>query len=350
MPDTKIGNNRWVPDIRSGKIQTFSEDSQNYKIVDVHPILNKVLDENAFFRTHAEAVYYNLKEKQSVASIIKEQQSTIDAQQTEITSLKAQHQKDIDALKTEITLAAPDRYQGVEIQDSWDQIKKNIQSNNVSRYHVGDYKTIQLSNPEETVRMQIAGIDTYYKTVDNIQLGHHIDWISVDCLKDTHQWNTSNNNNGTTTTKSPYMASEIKNYLTTTVYNRLPTDLKAVISDKRTLIEYRQGTSALTDSNSWGWENLGKLWLPSEYEVFGSVIWGTKGWSAGQAVQYPLFANNWLHGIKGLGNNNGRCYWWLCTAGSGNSTRCCYVSGDGVAYGGGASNSYGVPLCFRIAA
>ncbi len=60
--------NKLVPDIRPGSIETFTENftpegggtqKATYKIVPAHPILNKVLDKTAWFRTHAGAVWYN---------------------------------------------------------------------------------------------------------------------------------------------------------------------------------------------------------------------------------------------------------------------------------------------------
>lgn len=58
----------WTPDIRPDKIETFEEiytseggeqQAITYKIVDNHPILNKVLDKFAFFKTHVSAIWYN---------------------------------------------------------------------------------------------------------------------------------------------------------------------------------------------------------------------------------------------------------------------------------------------------
>ena len=116
------------------------------------------------------------------------------------------------------------------------------------------------------------------------------------------------------------MISNLHTFLTTTLYGYLPAAVKAVISNKRTLMEYRYSASgALTDGTSWGWQDLGPLWVPLEYEVFGSTIWGTKGWSQGQGVQYPIFANSFLNRIKGAGNGGGRCYWWTASVGSGDS-------------------------------
>ena len=75
MPNTKTGIT-WAPDIRPGAIEKFDEELNGaiaqYKAVDTHPILNKVLDKMAFFRTHAGAVWYNLFERKTLLTKIHE--------------------------------------------------------------------------------------------------------------------------------------------------------------------------------------------------------------------------------------------------------------------------------------
>ena len=251
----------------------------------------------------------------------------------------------------EIKTEGPQLYDGRELSEyTWAQLKTKCQNADFSDLRVGDYKTISLTGGE-VVKMQIAGIDTYYKTTDQ-QAPHHIDWISVDCLNDYVQWNTKNNNNGNATNDCPWSISNVYKYLNETIYPKLPADVKGVIKNKRSLIEQRYSASgALTDSTGWAWQDMGNLWLPNEYEVFGSVVWGTKGYSGGQHVQYPLFANSYKHRIKGKGNGGTRCTWWLSTVGSGDSTRCCYVRSDGYANSNSASYiGVGVPVCFRLSA
>lgn len=231
--------------------------------------------------------------------------------------------------------------------DAWAWIKNRIQNANYTGIYVGDYIPITVKN--ETVEMQVAGIDVYYRTTDN-SLGHHIDFISRDCFSETVQWNTENNNNGNAESAYPYMVSNLHTWLET-LYDSLPQAVKDQIVTKRTLMEQRYSASgALTDSTSWGWQDIGKLWVPHEYEVFGSCVWSTKGWSQGQALQYPIFANSFLNRIKCAGKGGGRCDWWLASVGSGNSTDACNVSLNGYASSWGASNLLRVPVCFRITA
>lgn len=246
-------------------------------------------------------------------------------------------------------------YQGVDLTarfaeeiagyaNPWRWIKARIAAANFDGLHIGDYIPIYMG--DYLIKMQIAGMDTYYKTTDQ-QLGHHIDWISKDCYPDTVQWFTENNNNGTAANTAPYMKSTVKAFLDGLVA-KLPVEVQEVISSKRFLLENRYSASGvLTDSTSWAWADLGKLWIPSEYEVFGSCIWSTKPWGCGQAVQYPIFANNWLNRIKGAGDGGSRASWWLLSV-CGGSTLACLVNYGGGADSSNCSNTDRVPVCFRI--
>lgn len=231
--------------------------------------------------------------------------------------------------------------------DAWAWIHARITAGNYSGIYVGDYIPITVKN--ETVQMQVAGIDVYTNTIDQ-GLGHHIDFISRDCFSETVQWNTTNNNNGNATDGSPYMVSNLHTWLAT-LSSHLPQAVKNHIVTKRSLMEIRYSASgALTDSTSWEWKDMGLLWVPHEYEVFGSVVWATKGYGQGQAMQYPIFANSWLNRIKGAGHGGSRCDWWLASVGSGSSASACRVYGYGNADSWSASVAARVPVCFRIKA
>ena len=235
-----------------------------------------------------------------------------------------------------------------KFSDAWAWIKNRISTGNYTGIYVGDYIPITMKN--ERVEMQVAGIDVYTRTTDQ-DLGHHIDFISRDCFSETVQWNTTNNNNGNTESPYPYMVSNLHKWLGETLYGFLPQAVKNQIVTKRSLMEQRYSASgALTDSTTLGWQDIGLLWVPHEYEVFGAVVWGTQGWSEGQAMQYPIFANSYLNRIKSAGHGGGRCYWWLASVGSGHSTYACRVSSYGHADDWGASSASRVPVCFRIKA
>ncbi len=252
--------------------------------------------------------------------------------------------------------AADHTYEGVDLKERfaeeiagyanvWRWIKARVAAANFDGLHVGDYIPITMNaNP---IIMQIAGIDTYYRCTDQ-QQGHHIDWISKNLYPGTTQWFTANDNNGTAADPIPYNKSTVKAYLNT-LAGYLPAELAAVIQEKRFLIETRYSASGKpTESNSWTWASLGKLWIPSEYEVFGSLVWASKPFGAGHSVQYPIFANSFKNRIKGSGAGGDRASWWLLSVCGGNSTAACAADGHGYAHYSNCANSLGVPVCFRI--
>lgn len=132
------------------------------------------------------------------------------------------------------------------------------------------------------------------------------------------------------------------------VYFYLPQALKNVIIEKRFLLAKRySATGILSDDNSGGWTNIGKLWLPTEPEVYGMPVWGGKvGYSlGGSAVQYPIFAGN-MNRVKL--RSGSRTRWWLLSLGT-SSTHWCYVDDSGYA---SSYNAYytaiAAPVCFRV--
>lgn len=238
--------------------------------------------------------------------------------------------------------------------DEWAWVQARLNSHNVSGLRIGDYIPINIAAnggiAAETHKAEIAGINTYRRTGDSgHEVGYHIDWITRDCYSGTVQFNTSNNNNGNASNNSPFLASNLKSWLDGTLYPLLDAKLKAVIKAKRILAPYRyQSGATLTDDNSWDWQDFDKLWIPLEDEIFDSLVWSTKGFGNGQAVQYPIFANSYTHRIKGAGPGGARAHWWTASAISGNSTNVVSVHycGNSSSYAS-ASNAICVPVCFR---
>ena len=129
------------------------------------------------------------------------------------------------------------------------------------------------------------------------------------------------------------------------IFYYLPTALKNVIVEKRLYAPKRYSASGLlTDDNAAGWTNIGKIWFPTEFEIYGSAIWSTPNYGCyGSPVQYPLFANGRGRQIFG------RAYWWSLSAASGYSTYWCDTSYSGYAYYAYASyTSIAAPVCFRV--
>ena len=243
---------------------------------------------------------------------------------------------------------------GKELPYSWSELATRVKAGNFEGIHISDYKTITLTTGEVVI-MEVAGIDTYYKCGDST-IGHHIDFISRDCLRGARVFNSTDTNNGTEAEPNPWRASELfaaLNNTTDGVITTLPSDLQNVIIEKRALLETRYSASgALTEPTGWAWNNSGKLWLPTEAEVWGRSVWSSATWGnggGGQNIQYPIFMGGAKHIIKGDGNGGGRCAWWESSVRTGSSTYVCSVGHGGVAGGHVASDAtVRVPLCFRI--
>lgn len=132
------------------------------------------------------------------------------------------------------------------------------------------------------------------------------------------------------------------------VYFYLPQELKNVIIEKRLYLMKRySATGILSDDNASGWENLGKLWLPTEPEVYGMPVRGGKSGSSlgGSAVQYPIFMGN-MNRLKYRSGRRG--HWWLLYPGT-SSTSWCNVASSGHADANYASyTGIAAPVCFRV--
>ena len=275
--------------------------------------------------------------------------------------------------------------------DVWAWIKARITAGNYEGIHVGDKIPFQLSAgtvgsdsiPAKNMWAQIAGIDTYYGNGYAIAnnngacvAGHHIDFISTECIPKTIQWNPTDNNNGTLEQNNPWLASKLYAYLngvnnyTTSAYNNvahgfdasaggvlqlLPMALQNVITMKSLYLGKKYSASGLLNTHSashdiWG---IGKLWVPTEIEVYGCAIHSAEKAADGKdynnfgaPVQYPLFA-----GANGYTQNRckKRLAWWLLSPCGGSSSDACYVSYIGGAYANGcAHTNVCAPVCFRI--
>ena len=249
--------------------------------------------------------------------------------------------------------------------DPWAWIKARIRAGDFSKLHVADYIPVTCTNGTK-FNARIAGINTY-KGYGDTAVGNHIDFISASVWPTTFKMNLKNFNNGLDADHQyPWLSSngyhflnslagnvpngtgnlpetEAVDYTAGGVYFFLPDALKNVIVEKRMYIPKRFSASGIqSEDNAGGWENIGKLWLPSEVEVTGAPIWGCNKYGAMGSVQYPLFANN-------MNRNIGRNAWWTLSATSGNATYFVLVTPNGNVTNPNASSDYRGPVCFRVA-
>ena len=197
-----------------------------------------------------------------------------------------------------------------------DFLKARADAANWAGLRVGDYSDIVVGS--QTFRYRIAGFDHYYNCGDTARK-HHIVMVPDDGWGTNVQWNTTNNNNGTAEQEHPYLASNAYDYLINTLLPQFPAAWRNVMQTHRVMLEKRYAAGqTLSASTGWGWADIGKLWLPSETEVYGQCVWGTPGYSVGMDHKFPLFDSRYaaLHA---------RTYRWLRTVHGSNSTSVCNV-------------------------
>lgn len=212
--------------------------------------------------------------------------------------------------------------------NTWAQIAAVAEAGNASSYwSVGAEKNITLTNGE-VLTLQIYGFNHDDKAGGG-KAG--ITFGLKNLMTDTRQMNTSNTNSGGFTSSALY------SWLTTDLYNLLPSDLKPLIKS------VNKKTSAGSQSSTIN-TNAMKVFLFSEVECFGTTTYS----AAGEGTQYPIFTDNTSR-IKKLQNGAGSAHWWWERSPyTGNSTYFCLVYSDGGASSNAASSSYGVCFGFCI--
>ena len=284
-------------------------------------------------------------------------------------------------LDTVISMIVDHIYEGVDLtvkfaseianySDEWAWIKARVTNGNYAGIHVCDYIPITCNNGY-ILNAQVAGINTYTGYGDQ-PVGNHIDFICKELWDDTHVMNKVNYNNGNVNSQNPFLASDLNywiNSMSGTVPNSesdpsvttevdytadgvlyyLPDKLKNQIITKRILLpsRYTEG-QVLTNDNSWDWQSTGKLWIPSEIEVYGVPCWGKSEYDMAGFVQYPIFDCN-TNRAKLRCACKDPCNWWLLSAFSGNSAIFAGVAGSGICNYSNATHNWPVaPVCFRI--
>lgn len=215
--------------------------------------------------------------------------------------------------------------------NSWSAIKEHIAARTLPASFVGQTKSITLDG--NTYNLQLARINDGTGTAGTYYPNHTADFISVELMPDTHNMNSTNTNVG------GWKQCAMRTYLADTVYPALPDDLKAVIIDKTHM--YTQG------NQSTSFESVSdKLWLPTEWECFGSATYG--GESATYNVHYSAIFPDATSRQKTRIGQTSADSWWESSPLVSSATAFCRVNSNGNAGNDGASPAYGVVLGLRI--
>ena len=152
-------------------------------------------------------------------------------------------------------------------------------------------------------------------------------FVSKNCMEQRVEWNESGYNTG------GFKESDLCRYLNEVVWNILPEELKAVISERECLqiVDGKEERYPL------------KLWLPTEYEVF-EDDWVSE---AKEGQQFEIFKDP-RNRVKLAGEEGERALWWLLSVCAGDSTYACRVSGYGYAHYSSCTYALRVPVCFKI--
>lgn len=200
-------------------------------------------------------------------------------------------------------------------------------------FSLGDTKDVTLSGIG-TMTLQIADFDHDYLSGTTTANKAAVTFLCKNLLYKTYQMNSSETNNG------GFPSSSLRSTLDGSIYNALPSDLKAVI---KTAYKW-YGTGNNTTNGKWSGH---KLWLPLTFEMFGESRYSpTTEHTTGNARQYPIFTNNASRSKK-MNNGGGSAQWyWLASPNATNAANFCNVLSDGSSSNFNASNSYGV--CFGL--
>lgn len=217
---------------------------------------------------------------------------------------------------------------------SWAMLKQLAAADTLKNYYqIGDTKTIELVGGERVV-MELVSINDGEGTAGSYYPRGTVDFISKDCLQSARSMNSSNTNAG------GWVSCALRTTLNTTIYETLPQAVKDV------LVEKTHKTSAGSQSTSLV-EHTDKLWLPTEYEMFGAITYSASTENANVNKHYAVFDTN-ADRIKHQGTNGSAVTWWECSPYGSGTGNFCGVDIDGSAGNSNASNSRCVPLCFRI--
>lgn len=217
---------------------------------------------------------------------------------------------------------------------SWPMLQQLAAAGTLGNYYsVGDTKTLELSGGERVV-MELASINDGEGTAGAYYPRGTADFISKDCMLTTRQMNTSNTNSG------GWPSCKMRTDLNNVVYDLLPQAVKDAI------VEKTHKSSAGGQSTTLV-EHSDKLWLPTEWEIFGSITYAAGTENGNVNKHYAVFDSAGDR-IKHLGTGGAATAWWECSPYVSASTAFCRVTASGEASNESTAASLGVPLCFRI--
>lgn len=222
--------------------------------------------------------------------------------------------------------------------DSWATISKAVKENNTSMYHVGDTKEVNLGDLGiHTVR--IANMSTpsecFTEGFSQTACGFVVEFVDVITNQRMNPFTQNGDVNGDGN-RGGWEYSEMRQHVSTTIYDSLPKSLKKVIIDTFVVSSYGAKDSA-------NFETIDKLYLLSKVEVDGKKYSQyTDSAYSRQLDFYSSYSSNARIAIKEYENNSS--IWCLRSAAKMTSGRQYYNIFYGIRPSDGWVETYGA--CF----
>ena len=230
---------------------------------------------------------------------------------------------------------------GVELtqfqKDTWTTIAANVRAGNTSKYNVGDTKEVDLGDlGTHTVR--ISNMSECTTETSETACGFVVEFADIISIQ---KFNSANSNVG------GWKNSELRTYITGTIYNALPSELQNVITPTKVISGHGKSDSA-------NFETQDKLYLLNAHEVWedeASNPVSTRDTSYSNTKQLDYYKNqgvttsSYAAAIKQY--NGGHRAWWLRSADSSDSRAFLYADGRWSYFS--ALIAVGVSPAFRIA-
>ena len=217
--------------------------------------------------------------------------------------------------------------------DSWKTIQKAVQTENTSKYKVGDTKEVDLGSFGKHM-VRISNMSACESETSETACGFVVEFADVITKQ---QFNSTNTNIG------GWKDSKLRTYVNETVFSTLPSELQNVITTTK-VISSHGSTSGETN-----FETQDKLYLLNSQEIWGSNDYDT---SVGVSRQLDYYKNlgvtmeNNSKATKQYLESN--VHWWLRSSYIKNADYFLIVGSDGLWHGDNASSQDGVSPAFRI--
>jgi len=236
--------------------------------------------------------------------------------------------------------------------DSWDTIISAVKKGNISKYNVGDTKTIDMGTyGTHTLRIANTSTPSECSTSGFSQTACGFVLEFADIIT-KHNMNPAGTYKGTTYqygwNVDGWPATSMRTFVNNDIYNVIPSEIKNAIIDT-TVVSGHGSTSGETNFTS-----TDKLYLLSTAEVWAQGSSNTIEYDTARDVtrQLDYYKNlgtstsNYSGAIKK--NGTSAYYWWLRAAGSYNAHIFLPVTGNGDWTYSSAASTYGVAPAFRL--